>query len=535
MSEVVLGIDLGTTYSCVAVCEAGSARVLEQKGGYRTLPSVVAFNPDHSSMVGHIAKRQSITNPENTIYAAKRLIGRSFTSPEVTKMISFVPFKIVQGPNRDPRIQAFKKNHPIQEISALILKQIKTIAEESLHTKIEKAVITVPAYFSDGQRQATKDAGRIAGLDVLRIVNEPTAAALAFGYNKKMNKKIAVYDLGGGTFDISILDVSRETFEVLATAGNTFLGGEDFDHRILEYVVETFKKEHAVDLKSDRMALQRLKDAAEAAKCQLSFSLETEMNLPFITTVQAESKHLKYTLNRLEIEKMTEDLVDQTIAICKSALEMAALKPSEIDEVLLVGGQTRMPLVQQKVQEYFGRIPAKNVHPDEAVAIGAALLGESLMQEEAPLLLLDVTPLSLGVRTAGGYMSVLIRQNSTIPSSAKHIFTTVADNQQSVKIQVLQGENKLASENQLLGEFVLTEIAPTKAGVPQIEVTFNIDSNGILEVSAKDLVTGKEQSIVVTAASYLSQDEVNQLKKVTDASQAAEEDSVTELLPESGR
>ncbi len=535
MAELVLGIDLGTTYSCVAVCEDGVPRVLEQKGGYRTLPSVVAFNPDGSTMVGHIAKRQAITNPENTIYAAKRLIGRSFNSPEVTKMAEIVPYKIVQGPNRDPRVQAFKKNHPIQQISALILKQIKAIAEEALHQKVEKAVITVPAYFSDGQRQATKDAGQIAGLDVLRIVNEPTAAALAFGYNKKVNKKIAVYDLGGGTFDISILDISRDTFEVLSTAGNTFLGGEDFDLRIMNYIVESFKKEHGVDLKQDRMALQRLKDASETAKCQLSFTLETEMNLPFVTTVNNESKHLKYTLSRSEIEKMTEDLVDQSIRICQSALEMAALKVSEIDEVLLVGGMTRMPLVQQKVQEYFGRVPAKNVHPDEAVALGAAILGHTLLQEEAPLLLLDVTPLSLGVRTAGGYTSVLIRQNSTIPSAAKHIFTTVTDNQQSVKIQVVQGESKLASENQLLGEFVLSEIAPAPAGVPQIEVHFSIDSNGILEVSARDVVTGKEQSIVVTAASYLSKDEMKDLRKTTGEIPNIDEESVTEVMPESRR
>jgi len=535
MAEIVLGIDLGTTYSCVAVSEGGTPRVLEQKGGYRTLPSVVAFNPDGSTMVGHIAKRQAITNPENTIYAAKRLIGRSFTSPEVTKMLELVPFKIVQGPNRDPRIQAFKRNHPIQEISALILKQVKAIAEETLHQKVEKAVITVPAYFSDGQRQATKDAGQIAGFDVLRIINEPTAAALAFGYNKKLNKKIAVYDLGGGTFDVSILDISRDTFEVLATAGNTFLGGEDFDLRILEYVVNSFQKEHGVDLKQDRMALQRLKDASEAAKCQLSFALETEMNLPFVMTVNNESKHLKYNLNRSEIEKMTEDLVDQTIRICQSALEMAALRTAEIDEVLLVGGMTRMPLVQQKVQEFFGRIPAKNVHPDEAVALGAALLGETLLQEEAPLLLLDVTPLSLGVRTAGGYTSILIRQNSTIPSSARHTFTTVSDNQQSVKIQVLQGESKLASENQLLGEFVLADMDPAAAGVPQIEVNFSIDSNGIMEVSAKDVVTGKEQSIIVTAASYLSQEEMTDLRRKTESQNLTDEESVTEVLPEKRR
>lgn len=512
-SDYVLGIDLGTTYSCVAVVEADTAQVLEQKGGYRTLPSVVAFNPDGSSMVGHIAKRQAVTNAENTIYAAKRLIGRPFDAPEVKKAIEVSAFKIVQGPNRDPRVKCFNKNHPIQEISALVLKQIRAIAEEALHAKIDKAVITVPAYFSDGQRQATKDAGAIAGLDVLRIVNEPTAAALAFGYKKKMDKKIAVYDLGGGTFDISILDISQDTFEVLSTAGNTFLGGEDFDNRILEYIIKSFKAEHHFDLTQDKMALQRLKDASETAKCQLSSSLETEINLPFITTVEGESKHLKYALNRDEVEKLTSDLVDQSIRICQSALQMAALKAEDIDDVLLVGGMTRMPLVQQKVQEFFKKVPSKGVHPDEAVALGAAILGETLMEEDAPILLLDVTPLSLGVRTAGGYTSIIVPKNSTIPTSVSHTFTTVTDNQQSVKIQVFQGESKLASENQPLGEFTLTDIPEARAGEPQIEVNFSVDSNGILEVSATDLNTKKQQSIVVTAASYLSQDEMKKMKE----------------------
>lgn len=511
MSEYVLGIDLGTTYTCAAIVEAGTPRVLEQKGGYRTLPSVVAFHQDGSAMIGHIAKRQAVTNSENTIYAAKRLIGRQFDSPEVKKAAELATYKIVQGPNRDPRVRCFKKNHPIQEISALVLKQIKAIAEEALHSRIDKAVITVPAYFSDGQRQATRDAGTIAGLDVLRIVNEPTAAALAFGYNKKLEKKIAVFDLGGGTFDISILDISKDTFEVLATAGNTFLGGEDFDNRILEFIIQNFKNESGFDLREDKMALQRLKDAAETAKCQLSSVLETEINLPFITTVKGESKHLKYSLNRAEVEKLCGDLVEQSIRICQSALNMAALKASDIDDVLLVGGMTRMPLVQQKVQEFFGKIPSKAVHPDEAVAIGAAILGDSLMEEEAPILLLDVTPLSLGVRTAGGYTSILVPKNSTIPTSATHTFTTVTDNQESVKIQVVQGEEKLASENQPLGEFALTEIRKAPAGVPQIEVNFSIDSNGILEVAAKDLDTQKQQSIVVTAASYLTQEDIKQI------------------------
>jgi len=507
MADIVLGIDLGTTYSCVAVVEHGQPRVLEQKGGYRTLPSVVAFNPDGSVMVGHIAKRQAITNPENTVFAAKRIIGRNFSSPEVERALKTSPYKIVPGPNRDPRIQVLGKNHPIQEISAHVLKQIKAIAEESLHQKVEKAVITVPAYFADAQRQATKDAGVIAGLDVLRIINEPTAAALAFGYQKRLNKKVAVYDLGGGTFDISILDISADSFEVLATAGNTYLGGEDFDLRIMEHIAKSFENDSGIDLQQDKMAWQRLKDAAESAKCQLSASLEAEINLPFITTVNSESKHLKHNLLRAELEKLCSDLIDDTIRICQSALEMASMKITDLDDVLLVGGMTRMPLVQQRVKEFFQKLPAKNVHPDEAVAVGAAILGHTLMQEEAPVLLLDVTPLSLGIRTAGGFSSVLIPKNSTIPTQASHIFTTVTDNQPSVKIQVLQGENKLASENELLGEFALTDIPNSKAGVPEIEVAFAIDSNGILQVSAKDLKTGKEQSIVVTARSDLTAQE----------------------------
>lgn len=507
MAEIILGIDLGTTYSCVAVMEGGTPRVLEQKGGYRTLPSVVAFSPDGSHMIGHIAKRQAVTNAENTVFGAKRLIGRSFQSPEVQKMLKSVPYKVVQGPNRDPRVQILGRNFSIQEISALVLKQIKAIAEEALHTHVEKAVVTVPAYFSDGQRQATKDAGRIAGLDVIRIVNEPTAAALAFGFKKKMNKKIAVYDLGGGTFDISILDISTDAFEVLSTAGNTFLGGEDFDYRLLQTIAKRFEAEHQFSLLEDKMAMQRLKDASETAKCQLSSTLETEINLPFVTSVKGESKHLKLTMHRTELEKLTEDLIDQTLKITGEALDMAALKISDIDDVILVGGMTRMPLVQQKVKEFFDRVPARNVHPDEAVALGAAILGHTLMQEEAPILLLDVTPFSLGIRTAGGFATTLIAKNSTIPTEANHIFTTVTDNQASVKIQVLQGESKVATENALLGEFTLTDIPQMKAGQPEIHVSFSIDSNGIVQVSARDLKTGKEQSIVVTATSTLSQEE----------------------------
>lgn len=507
MKEYVLGIDLGTTYSCVATMDDGSPRVLEQKGGYRTLPSVVAFNPDGSAMVGHIAKRQAVTNPENTIFAVKRIIGRSFDSPEVSRAIQSAPYKITQGPNRDPRIHVHGKKYPIPEVSALILKQIKAIAEEALHTKIEKAVITVPAYFTDGQRQATKDAGFIAGLDVLRIVNEPTAAALAFGYNKRVSKKIAVYDLGGGTFDISILDVSQDTFEVLSTAGNTYLGGEDFDQCIMDFICKQFESDTGISLKEDKMAMQRLKDAAEQAKCQLSTLLETEINLPFLTTTGGESKHLQKVLHRQDFERLINELADETIRICGSALEMAALKITDIDDVLLVGGSTRIPLIQQKVKEFFGRPPAKNVHPDEAVAIGASILGASLLESESKVMLLDVTPMSLGIRTAGGFTQVLIPRNSTIPTEASHVFTTVSDNQQSVKIQVLQGENKLATENTLLGEFTLTEIPAQKAGEPEIQVTFAIDSNGIVQASARDLRTKREQSIVVTAKSALTESE----------------------------
>jgi molecular chaperone DnaK len=522
MRTFVLGIDLGTTNTCVATVDGDEAQVIEQKGGYRTLPSIVSFNPDGSKTIGHVAKRQWITNPETTVYAVKRLIGRHFDSPEVQKAINISPYKIVQGPNRDPRIRAFRKNHSTQEISASILRQIKEIAEQTLETKIDKAVITVPAYFSDGQRQATKDAGTIAGLDVLRIINEPTAAALAFGFKKKLNKKIAVYDLGGGTFDISILDISSDNFEVLSTAGNTFLGGEDFDFRIVQHLADIFKKESGIDINTDKFALLRLKDAAEVAKCQLSSSLETEIHLPFVATIAGEPKHLKAKLTRNDFERLTEDLVTKSIQICETALEMAALKITDLDEVLLVGGMTRMPAIQKRVEEFFGRAPSKNVHPDEAVALGAALMGASLMQADAPLLLLDVTPFNLGVRTAGGYTQFVIPQNSTVPATATHVFTTVTDNQSSVKIQVVQGNSKLADENQFLGEFTLADIPAADAGLPQIEVNFSIDSNGILEVSARDLVSQKEQSITVQASSYLSKEELLELKEAEDSTSLTE-------------
>jgi len=512
MTKHVLGIDLGTTYTCVAISEGGNPRVLEQKGGYRTLPSIVAINKDGTHMVGHIAKRQAVTNPDHTIYGVKRFIGRNFDSTEVRRAIATFPYQIIEGADKDPRISVYGNEYPVPEVSAILLKQIKAIAEEALHEKIDKAVITVPAYFNDGQRQATKDAGIIAGLDVLRIVNEPTAASLAYGYNKKLNKKVAVYDLGGGTFDISVLDISQDTFEVLATSGNTYLGGEDFDQRIMDHVLTMFEHEHDYDLKQDKMAMQRLKDAAENAKCQLSTVLETEINLPFIATVNGQSQHLRTVLPRVELERLTSILVDETIKICKSAIKMAETTIEDIEDVILVGGMTRMPLVQQRVHDFFNKVPAKNVHPDEAVALGAAILGESLMRDENDVLLLDVTPLSLGIRTAGGLSSILIPRNSTIPTQEGQIFTTVKDNQEAVKIQVLQGENKNASENTFLGEFKLMGIEKAKAAEPKIEVNFAIDSDGIVQVTAKDQKTLEERSIVVTARPTLTDKEKHALE-----------------------
>lgn len=508
--ERIIGIDLGTTNSCVAIVEGGTPVVLPNKGGYKTTPSVVAISENGKRLVGHIAKRQSVTNATDTVYAFKRLMGRRWKSPAVRTMVETMPYNIVEGPNGDPRVKLRDRVYSIPEISSIILQEMKMIAEEYTGERIEKAVITVPAYFNDAQRQATKDAGRIAGLDVVRIINEPTAAALAYGFGRDVDRTIAVYDLGGGTFDISILEISNGVFEVLATAGDTFLGGEDFDGRIvMDWLVLEFAREHQIDLRRDKMALQRLRDAAEKAKCELSSARETEINLPFIiSTGGSDALHLQKTLTRDKLEELTIDLVERTIKICKKTVEEAGV---EIDDVLLVGGQTRMPLVQQKVKEFFGKEPLRGVHPDEVVALGAAIQGMALMEDSQQVLLLDVTPHSLGIMIVGGFFSVLIPQNTTVPTSKSHIFTTVKDNQTSVKILVLQGESDRAEENELLGEFILTGLRPAPRGEVEIEVTFEINADGIVSVSAKDLETGQQQAITVTATSGLTEDEIKKM------------------------
>ena len=471
--ERIIGIDLGTTNSCVAIVEGGQPVVLPNKGGYKTTPSVVAISENGKRLVGHIGKRQAITNAANTVFAAKRLIGRRWNSPAVRTMVETMPYTIVEGPNGDPRIKLRDRVYSVAEISSIILQEMKLIAEEYTGERIEKAVITVPAYFNDAQRQATKDAGRIAGLDVVRIINEPTAAALAYGYGKELDKTIAVYDLGGGTFDISILQISNGVFEVLATAGDTFLGGDDFDGRIvMDWLVLEFAREHQIDLRRDKMALQRLRDAAEKAKIELSSARETEINLPFIiSTGGSDALHLQKVLTREKLEELTIDLVDRTIRICKKTIEEAG---EQIDDIVLVGGMTRMPIVQQKVREFFGKEPLKGVHPDEVVALGAGIQGAALLEDSQDVLLLDVTPHSLGIMIHGGFFSVLIPQNTTVPTSKSHIFTTVKDNQTSVKILVLQGESERAEENELLGEFILTGLRPAPRQEVEIEVTFEI-------------------------------------------------------------
>ncbi len=529
MSNKVIGIDLGTTNSCFAVMDGGEAKVLENSEGARTTPSMVAFT-DTERLVGFPAKRQSVTNPENTLFAIKRLIGRRFDSPEVSKDKNIVPYKIINGDNGDAWVEVKGQKYAPSQISAIVLQKIKEYAESYLGEKIEKAVITVPAYFNDSQRQATKDAGKIAGLEVLRIINEPTAAALAYGMDKKATGTIAVYDLGGGTFDISILEIGDGVFEVKSTNGDTFLGGEDFDRRILDYLVDEFKKESGIDLKNDRLALQRLKEAAEKAKIELSSTTQTEINLPFITADATGPKHLNIKLSRAKLEDLVGDLIEKTVEPCKKALADAGLKANEISEVILVGGMTRMPKVQEKVKEIFGKEPHKGVNPDEVVAVGAAIQGGVLMGDVKDVLLLDVTPLSLGIETLGGVFTRLIDRNTTIPTRKSQVFSTADDGQTAVTIRVFQGEREMAADNKLLGQFDLVGIPPAPRGMPQIEVTFDIDANGIVNVSAKDKATNKEQAIRIQASGGLSDADIE--KMVKDAEANAEADKKRKELVE---
>ncbi len=523
MAKRVLGIDLGTTNSCMAVMEGGQPKVIPNAEGDNTTPSVVAFTDSGERLVGAPAKRQMVTNPLKTFYAVKRLIGRKFDSPEVKRHMELVPYKVVPADNGDAWVEMDGKKMPPQEVSAMVLQKLKKDAEEYLGEKITDVVITVPAYFNDAQRQATKDAGAIAGLNVLRIINEPTAAALAYGLDKKeKNQLIAVYDLGGGTFDISILEIGDGVFEVKSTAGDTFLGGEDIDQRLIDYLADEFQKEHGIDLRKDQLALQRLKEAAEKAKIELSSRMETEVNLPFITADASGPKHLLIKITRAKLESMVEDIIERTFEACRRALDDAGVKASDIHEVILVGGQTRMPLVQQKVKEFFGREPHKGINPDEVVAIGAAIQGAVLTGEVKDVLLLDVTPLSLGIEVEGGLFAKIIERNTTIPTKKSQIFTTAADNQTAVTIKVAQGESDIFARNKLLGVFNLEGIPPAPRGVPQIEVTFDIDANGILHVSAKDKGTGKEASIRIEAGSGLTEEEIERLKR--EAEEHAEED-----------
>jgi len=523
----IIGIDLGTTNSCVAIMEGGSVKIIENSEGERTTPSVVAYTDDGQVVVGRPARRQAVTNPHNTVYAVKRLIGRRFEDSVVQKDIGMVPYKIVKAPNGDAWVEIKGKKMAAPEISAQILQKMKKTAEDYLGEKVTEAVITVPAYFNDSQRQATKDAGKIAGLEVKRIINEPTAAALAFGLDKvKGDRKIAVYDLGGGTFDVSIIEIAQvdgeHQFEVLSTNGDTFLGGEDFDLRVIDYIAGEFKKEQGIDLKQDPLALQRLKEAAEKAKIELSSTTQTEINLPYVTADASGPKHLTLKLTRAKLEALVEDLISRTIEPCKMALKDAGLKAAEVQEIILVGGQSRMPKVQDVVKEFFGREPRRDVNPDEAVAAGAAIQGSVLAGDRKDVLLLDVTPLSLGIETLGGKMTKLIDKNTTIPTRKSETFTTADDNQGAVTVHVLQGEREVASANKSLGKFDLTDIPSAPRGVPQIEVTFDIDANGILNVNAKDKATGKEQSIVIKANSGLSDEEVQRMVK--DAESHVEDD-----------
>ena len=516
MSKII-GIDLGTTNSCVSIMEGSQPKVLENTEGARTTPSVVAFTDDGEKLVGQPAKRQAVTNPENTIFAVKRLIGRNFEDPTVKKDIAAAPFKIVNSEKGDAWIEAKGEKYSPSQISAFILQKMKETAEKYLGQEVTKAVITVPAYFNDAQRQATKDAGKIAGLEVLRIINEPTAASLAYGLDKKQNKKIAVYDLGGGTFDVSILELGDGVFEVKSTNGDTFLGGEDFDLRLIDYFVDQFKDESGFDLKSDPLALQRLKEAAEKAKIELSSSEQTEVNLPYITADSSGPKHFVHKITRAKLESLVEDLVDKSLKPLDVALKDAKLSKSDISEILLVGGQTRMPLVQKKVSEFFGKEPRKDLNPDEAVAVGAAIQGSVLSGDTTDVLLLDVTPLTLGIETLGGVATPLIEKNTTIPTQKSQVFSTAEDNQTAVTVHVIQGERTQASQNKSLGQFNLTDLPPSTRGVPQIEVSFDLDANGILNVSAKDKNTGKEQSIVIKASSGLSDEDIENMVKDAEA------------------